>query len=112
MSNPACRNRRAIGLAFLGAAILLLWAGQTFLRDHLHGRGFALYWLLCLLFVALTLLTALLDLLIVRHQARRQQLDLIKNTLGYPHPAVPPNIHPTTPDRPRSPDRPVPGANH
>jgi uncharacterized membrane protein len=112
MSNPACRTRRAIGLTFLATAILLLCAGQTFLHDHLHGHGFALYWLLCLLFVALALLTALLDLLIVRHQARRQQLDLIKDTLGYPNPAVTPDIHPTAPDGPRSPARPVPGANH
>jgi protein-S-isoprenylcysteine O-methyltransferase Ste14 len=98
MSDPARRTRRAIGLAFLASAVLLLFAGQTVLRDHLYGTRFALYWLLCLLLVTLAMAVALLDLFAVRHQARRQQLDLIQNTLGAPGTARPTARKPTDRD--------------
>jgi O-antigen ligase len=87
-----------IGLIFLAAALLLLFAGQTFLRDHLRGIGFAIYWLLCLGFVALAMLVALIDLLVIRHQARRQQFHLIQNTLGTAHPPTSPPENRTSPD--------------
>ncbi len=95
MSNPARRIRRTFGLAFLALAILLLLAGQTLLRDRLHGARYALYWLTCLFLVALALLCALLDLRLIRRHARRQQLNLIQETLGHHHPAeLPPEITP------------------
>ena len=111
MSNPALRTRRVIGLIFLAAALLLLLAGQTFLHGHLRGIGFAIYWLLCLGFVAMAMLVALIDLLVIRHQARRQQFHLIQNTLGTANPpsSSPENL--ATPDTQRSPALPDHGTN-
>ena len=40
---------------------MLIW-GQTILKPYLEGMGFVLYWLACLAFTGLALLTALLDI--------------------------------------------------
>ncbi|MCL4176468.1 MAG: hypothetical protein KJ072_01810 [Verrucomicrobia bacterium] len=100
MSDKARRTRRAIGLTFLATAVLLLFAGQTVLHRHLQGTRFALYWLLCLLLVTLALAIALLDLLAIRHQARRQQLDLLHHALDPRAPAAPPPRNWTAPGPP------------
>jgi type VI protein secretion system component VasK len=111
MWNPARRTRRILGLSFLAAAILFLFAGQTFLRGHLHGLSFIVYWLACLGLVALALFTALLDALVIRHQTRQQHLQLIRETLGNP-PRTPPNsTRSVAPDPPCSRAKPAPGAN-
>jgi hypothetical protein len=70
-----------VGLAFLGAALLLLAAGQTLLRGHLSGLGYILYWLACLACVLAAAITALVDAWLVRQELRRQQLELIRQTL-------------------------------
>jgi hypothetical protein len=51
------------------------------LHDDLHGLPFALYWLACLLLLALAVLTALLDFMILRRESVRQQLSLLQDTL-------------------------------
>jgi hypothetical protein len=100
MSDPARRTRRAIGLALLALAILLLFAGQTILRPQLYGARFAVYWLVCLLLVAMAMIVALVDLLAIRYQARRQQLDLLRNALGTPGTGTPQDtaVNPITPE--------------
>ena len=89
-----------LGLGFLAAALLMLLAGQTVLRGSLQGLLFMVYWLSCLFLVALALVTALIDALIIRHQIRLQQLDLIRATLT-PSPTPSPDPHhPNTPQSP------------
>ena len=56
---------------------MLIW-GQTILKPYLEGIGFVLYWLACMAFVALALLTALLDISAVRRRTREQQRDLLQ----------------------------------
>ena len=111
MSNSARRTRRLLGLAFLAAAFLMLFAGQTVLRGQLQGIAFIVYWLACLGLVTLALLTALLDALIIRQQTRRQQLDLLRDALSAPTPASTVNRLALDPDASRSRTGPEQGAN-
>lgn len=60
---------------------MLIW-GQTVLQPHLgKGLGFLLYWLICISFTGLAVLTALLDVLAIRRRIRDQQRDLIERAL-------------------------------
>jgi hypothetical protein len=59
---------------------LLIW-GQTILEPRLgKGLGFILYWFVCFLFTALAILTALLDLWIVRTRARVEKKRLLRQS--------------------------------
>ncbi len=80
MSNPADARRRWFGLFFLFvAAGLLIW-GQTLLKPHLKGLLFIGYWLACLGFTLLALLTALLDMMVVRYRIRKSHRELLEKT--------------------------------
>ncbi|MBM3834351.1 MAG: hypothetical protein FJ403_13995 [Verrucomicrobia bacterium] len=82
MSNSADARRRWFGAFFLiVAGGLVIW-GQTILKPHLgDGIGFLLYWLTCFAFTGLAILTALLDIWIIRPRARASQRELLKQTL-------------------------------
>ncbi|MEN3367963.1 MAG: hypothetical protein V7609_106 [Verrucomicrobiota bacterium] len=73
------RSRRKTMAISLLVAILMLVAGLTFLRPwldpHEHPWRFVLFWFACTWETLLVLLLALLDLLLIRAQARvaRQQ---------------------------------------
>ncbi len=76
--NPADVRRRWFGVFFLLiAAGMLIW-GQTLLKPYLQGIGFVLYWLACMAFTGLALLTALLDIWAVRRRTRERQRDLLQ----------------------------------
>ena len=77
MPGPADARRRWLGLVFLLIAGGMLTWGLTVLSGALKGLTFILYWLTCFAFTGLALLTALLDLVIVRHRQREEQRDLI-----------------------------------
>ena len=71
-ANPADARRRWFGVFFLIiAAGMLIW-GQTILKPRLEGVGFVIYWLVCMGFTALAMLTALLDIWAVRRRTRDQ----------------------------------------
>ncbi len=75
---PADVRRRWFGVFFLLiAAGMLIW-GQTILKPYLEGLGFVLYWLACMAFTGLALLTALLDIWAVRRRTREPQRDLLQ----------------------------------
>src|SRR5258706_15277000 len=81
MSNPVDARRRWFGAFFLFVAVGLLVWGETILKPYLgNGIGFILYWLACFFFTGLALLTALLDLWIVRRRARDAQRELWQKT--------------------------------
>jgi hypothetical protein len=110
MSNMAHRTRRLLGLAFLAAAFLLVFAGQTLLRGQLQGIAFVVYWLACLGLVTLALLTALFDALIIRQQTRRQHLDLLRDALTAPNPPATVSRPALAPEASRSRTEPTQGA--
>ena len=68
------RSRRKMMAFFLLVAVVMLVAGLTVLRPwlnpHEHPWRFILYWLVCAWETLLVLLLALLDMLLVRAQAR------------------------------------------
>jgi protein-S-isoprenylcysteine O-methyltransferase Ste14 len=86
------RARRKIMAVSLVVAIVLLMAGFTVLRPwldpHEHPFRFILYWLACAWETVLILLLALLDLLLVRAQARaarkalQEQIDRSRDQAG------------------------------
>lgn len=76
--NSADARRRWFGVFFLIiAAGMLIW-GQTILKPRLEGAGFVIYWLVCMGFTALAMLTALLDIWAVRRRTRDQQRELLR----------------------------------
>ena len=74
-------RRRALGTLFLGGALVMLVWGQTALKPHIKGMQFLLYWTACMILTFLTLMTALLDLWIVRRRGRARRTALFKETL-------------------------------
>ena len=57
---------------------MLIW-GQTFLKPYLEGIGFVIYWLTCMAFTGLAMLTALLDIWAVRRRTRDRQRELLRH---------------------------------
>ena len=81
MYTPVDARRRWFGVFFLiVAGGMLIW-GQTVLKPRLEGIGFILYWLICFCFTGLAMLTALLDIRVLRRRTRDQHRDLFRHTL-------------------------------
>jgi hypothetical protein len=74
--------RRKVMFILLLAALLLLFAGSTFLVPFLNPRehlGWALFfWMVCIWLTLTALLLALYDLLMVRRAARVEQRELAR----------------------------------
>ena len=59
---------------------MLIW-GQTLLKPYLEGVAYLVFWLICMMFTGLAMLTALLDIRAVRRRTRDQQRDLLEDVL-------------------------------
>jgi len=88
MSNPADARRRWFGLFFLFTAIGMIVWGFTILKPHLDGLLFLGYWLACFGFTFLAMLTALLDMWIVRHRTKEEHRQPRRNRMGPTSPAA------------------------
>ena len=68
------RIRRMVMFVIILVAMLMLFAGTTFLQEtldhHVHAAWFILYWLACGWLTVTALLLALFDMLVIRAQAR------------------------------------------
>ncbi|CAN5568497.1 hypothetical protein BH18VER1_BH18VER1_13140 [soil metagenome] len=68
------KTRRRVMLMLIGAALLMLVSGSTFLRGfiepHEYTGRFMLFWLACAWLTVSALLLAIFDVLIVRAEAR------------------------------------------
>ena len=75
--------RRTLGTFFLLAALAMLVGGETMLSERLRSQPweFVLFWLACFVLVGLALLMALLDMAAVRRRVRREERELVENTL-------------------------------
>ena len=82
MLTPADDRRRWWGSFFLAGAASLLICGQTVLKPYLEEVGYLLYWLACIAFTWLALLTALLDFWAVRRRSRQERNELVRRTLA------------------------------
>jgi len=87
--------RRKTMFVLVLAAMIMLFAGSTFLQPVVSSRAhpvwFILYWLLCAWLTLTAMLLALFDILVVRAQARKAER-LLRGRVAE-----------ETPDSPRSP---------
>jgi hypothetical protein len=74
--------RRWFGLLFLALSFGMLIWGQTVLKSHLTGASYIQYWAVCFLFTALAMLTALVDMWLVRRQSRRERRALLNRAFA------------------------------
>jgi hypothetical protein len=74
------KTRRKAMFVLLIIAMLLLFAGATFLQSplnpHEHPFGFILFWLACAWLTLTAMLLAIFDMLVVRLEARRAERTL------------------------------------
>jgi 4-hydroxybenzoate polyprenyltransferase len=75
-------RRRWFGALCLLAAIGMLVAGETILKERLSQLAFVLYWLSCFGFTVLAIFTALADARALQQEGRDQQRALLESTLG------------------------------
>ncbi|HEX4086147.1 MAG TPA: hypothetical protein VHY22_14625 [Chthoniobacteraceae bacterium] len=77
------RTRRWTMFILLAAALLMLFAGATFLAGAIESPWtFLLYWFVCAWLTLAALLLALLDILMVRVIARRERRRLEEEMKG------------------------------
>ena len=72
---------RWAGGILLGLAVLMLAAGELWLKHRLSGIPLLVYWAVCLLFTGGAMVLALLDLQRVRRQTREQQREMLQDAL-------------------------------
>jgi hypothetical protein len=81
MALNAKSRRRLFGALCLLAAIVMLVAESTLLKDRLSGMALLVYWMGCFLLTLLAISAAFLDVLVLRHEVREQQRALFESTL-------------------------------
>ncbi|MCS1411168.1 MAG: hypothetical protein M2R45_04365 [Verrucomicrobia subdivision 3 bacterium] len=78
---PADKRRRRFGLLYLiMAGGMLVW-GQTILKPYLSGLIYLAYWLSCFILTVLAIVTALLDIWVVRLRQRHQEADAARQVM-------------------------------
>lgn len=81
MALDATARRRWFGVIALAAALAMLVAGQTVLKEKLKNLAFVCYWLVCLGFTCLAILVALWDARALRRRTSREHCDHFEATL-------------------------------
>jgi len=81
MGTQTDTRRRTLGVIFLGAALFMLVAGETALRNHFSAVGLLVYWCICLAFTFLAIVVAFLDAAATGRRAREQQRQLLEGVL-------------------------------
>lgn len=69
------RIRRTIGLFCISASGLMVIWGFTALKDRLSGFDYLVYWLICLVLVAVAILMALWDFWVMGIRDRRRKIE-------------------------------------
>jgi hypothetical protein len=62
-------------------ALGMVIGGETRLKEWLSPVGTLVYWLLCLLFTALAIIVAFLDVWALQRRTRQEQRELFESTL-------------------------------
>ena len=81
MSLNATARRRWFGAFVLFAAVAMLVAGQSFLKERLHGYPFICYWLVCFSLTFLAIVVALADARALQRRIFDENRELFKSTL-------------------------------
>jgi hypothetical protein len=82
MGLDATARRRWLGALLLLAALVMLIAGETFLKSRLQNLVFLFYWLLCLVFTGAAIMIAFLDARAVQRKGKKEARELIDKTLS------------------------------
>jgi membrane protein implicated in regulation of membrane protease activity len=93
----ATAPRRLLGVLVLLAAVGMLIAGQTVLKEKLQNLAFIIYWMVCFGFTGAAILIALLDARALQRRTHQEQHELFDATLK--------QIETEAKTRPRRPDR-------
>lgn len=80
----ADKRRRWFGLFYLITALGMFIWGQTILEPHLTGLLYILYWLIVFALTLLAMITAALDIWIVRIRQRRSEHEAARETFNAP----------------------------
>lgn len=72
--------RRRLGLGFIMGAAGMTVLGLTLLEPRLRGFWFIIYWLVCAALAVLALVSAALDLVVVRARARAEREQLARES--------------------------------
>jgi hypothetical protein len=81
MSLNATARRRWFGAFVLFAAVLMLVAGQFFLKARLHGYPFMFYWLVCFSLTFLAIGVALADARALQRRSFDENRELFRSAL-------------------------------
>jgi|SRR6266567_4595469 len=82
MEMTSTARRRWLGVLVLVAALAMLVAGQTILKDQLNEpRSFLVYWLFCFGFTGAAIFIAFLDVRALQRRTREEQRNLVHRTL-------------------------------
>jgi len=64
------------------AALLMLIAGETVLKQSLKDSWFLIYWLVCFVFTGLAIIVAFLDVRSLGQRVRQERHQLLETTLN------------------------------
>ena len=81
MGLDATARRRWFGGGVLAGALAMLICGETVLQGRLSAFAFTLYWLICFVLTGVAMVVAFRDLRALQRRTRKQQRDLLQNTL-------------------------------
>lgn len=65
----------------LAVSVGMVVAGESLLKQRLQAKVFIYYWLVCIIFTFLTMVTALVDYWVVRRRMHREQKALFQEAL-------------------------------
>lgn len=82
MAASVQKQLRRCSLVLLGFVLAMLFSGLSFLKPHLVGWKFVVYWLVCLALTCTVIVVAMLELRAIRRYARRAHLELFMDSLG------------------------------
>jgi 4-hydroxybenzoate polyprenyltransferase len=73
--------RRGFGTICLLVAIGMLVVGETVIEGKLSPTAFLVYWLVCLGFTIMAIITAVADMRALRRETREEQRAMLEHTL-------------------------------
>ena len=82
MAASVQKQLRRCSLVLLASVLAMLVSGLSFLKPHLVGWIFVVYWLVCLALTCTVIIVTLLELRAIRRNAQRAHLELFLESLG------------------------------
>ena len=81
---PGKRIVRVIGTVLITACCVLVVLGLTVWSEQLKGPRYVIYWSWCFLLLLITMLTALVDAMMIRRTSRQTRRELLRKQFTKP----------------------------